>query len=195
MSDTTAAAPPAWIVNGIDFRNMFWVVAAIAVMVIAILAENEWLLRFVHVVTGVLLTGADILLGFLIGPVLRRLDFETRRNFTLRLLPKTLFVMSTLGVLAPTSGWYLAVQTGYLEIAFPEFGWVVAALVIATILGVQGLFILLPANVRAYLEMRKDKPDPARVGRIMRVYFLTTASQGVMQVCIVVIMVKFATGL
>jgi hypothetical protein len=43
--------------------------------------------------------------------------------------------------------------------------------------------------------MRKDAPNVERVTRIMRRYFLAIASQGVMQLLIVVIMVKFATGL
>ena len=84
---------------------------------------------------------------------------------------------------------------GYLEFGFPQFWWVVAALVVAAILAVQGLFILLPSNLRVYLEMRKDQPDVQKVTRIMRLYFFTTASQGIMQVLIIIIMVKFVTGL
>ena len=193
--DTITTAPPFWIWEGIDFRNLIWVAIAFGVMIFAIVTSHDWLLRFVHVSTGVLLTGADILLGFLIGPVIRRLSFEARRGFTLGMLPKTLFIMTTLGIIAPTSGWYLAVHLGYLDFGFPEFWWVVAALAIAAILGIQGLLILLPANIRTYLEMRKPEPDHEKVGRIMRTYFYTTASQGVMQICIVVIMAKFATGL
>ena len=70
----TAAATDAgttrswWIVEGIDFRNLGWVFLALGVMVYAIAGDWPWLLRFVHVASGVLLTGADILLGFLIGP-------------------------------------------------------------------------------------------------------------------------------
>lgn len=194
-SEVALNAPSRFIVNGIDSRNTFWVALALGIMIFAIIWDNAWLLRFVHIVSGVLLTGADILLGFLIGPILRSLSFETRRSFTLKMLPKTLFILFTLGVVAPTSGWFLAVQFGYLDLGFPEFWWVVAALVIAAILGVQGLVILLPTNVRVYLEIRKDQPDPARVARLMRTYFVTTASQGIMQILIIVIMVKFATGI
>lgn len=184
-----------WVVAGIDFRNLIWVVIALGVMVAAIVSGDDWLLRYVHVASSVLLTGADILLGFLIGPIIRRLDFEARRSFTLGLLPKTLFIMTTLGIMAPTSGWYLAVHLGYLDFGYPEFWWVIAALVIAGILGVQGLAILLPANILIYLEMRKNRPESERLARTLRLYFVTIASQGVMQVLIVIIMVKFATGL
>jgi hypothetical protein len=184
-----------WVVAGIDFRNLIWVAIALGIMVAAIVSGDDLLLRYVHVASGVLLTGADILLGFLIGPIIRRLDFDARRSFTLKLLPKTLFIMTTLGIIAPTSGWYLADHLGYTELAYPEFWWVIAALVIAAILGVQGLAILTPSNIMIYLEMRKERPDIDRTARIMKLYFVTMASQGVMQVLIVFIMVQFATGI
>ncbi len=187
--------PSRWIWEGIDFRNLFWVFLALGVMVVAIIWGNDWFLRYLHVASGILLTGADILFGFVVGPVVRAMPFEARRSFSLNMLPKTLFIMQTLGIMAPTSGWFLAVRMGYIDLGYPEFWWVIAALVISTILAIQGLGILLPSNLRAYLEMRKENPDPEKARRIMRVYFVTLASQGIFQVLIVVIMVKFATGL
>ena len=195
MRSSVAVAEPFWMVAGIDFRNLIWVALALAIMVAAIVSGHEWSLRYVHIASGVLLTGADILMGFLIGPVVRKLKFEARREFTLKLLPKTLFIMTPLGIIAPTSGWYLAVHHGYHELGYPEFWWVGAALAITAVLFVQGLAILLPSNIICYLEMRKDPPDYERVGRIMRRYFYAIALQGVMQIMIIVVMVKFATGI
>ena len=199
MDSTTAtqSVPTSpWIVQGIDFRNLFWVALAFAAMIVAINTPGyDWPLRFVHVTSGVLLTGADIIMGFLIGPTLRKLTFEARRTFTLNLLPKTLFILTPLGIMAPTSGWYYAERLGYTQLDFPDYWWIVGALAVSAVLAIQGLFILLPSNIRAYLEMRKDQPDMAKVGRIMRLYFLTVASQGLMQVFIVTIMVKMSGGL
>jgi hypothetical protein len=199
MDSTTPAAESAssssWIIEGLDFRNLGWVALALGVMVAAIkLDAYDWPLRFVHVASGVLLTGADVILGFLVGPTLRRLDFALRRQFTLKLLPKTLFVMTPLGIIAPTSGYYYAERLGYMDVGYPEFYWIVGALVVSLILAIQGIFILLPTNIRAYLEMRKATPDMAKVTRMMGMYFYVTASQGVMQVLIVTIMVKMAGG-
>jgi hypothetical protein len=191
-----SASRSSWIVQGIDFRNLFWVALLFGAMIWAILIpEYDWPLRFIHVASGVLLTGADIIMGFLIGPTLRMLTFDARRTFTLKLLPKTLFIFTPLGIVAPTSGWYYAERLGYTVMDYPDYWWIVGALVVSAILAVQGLFILLPSNIRAYLEMRKEQPDPAKVGRIMRTYFYTVASQGVMQILIVTIMVKMAGGL
>ena len=190
-----AERQPFYLIAGLDFRNLIWVAMALGLMVFAIVWQDEWLLRYVHVASGVLLTGADILFGFVVGPVVRRLPFEARRAFALRLLPKTLVIMQTIGIMAPTSGWFLAVQYGYLELDYPAFWWVIAALAVATLLAFLGLGIVLPCNVRAYLEMRKENPDPARVQSILRIYFLALACLGVLQVVIVAIMVQFATGL
>ncbi len=194
---TTASAPTsAWIWEGIDFRNLFWVAIGLGLMVVAInVTQYEWPLRFVHVASGVLLTGADILMGFVIGPTLRKLDFETRRRFTQNLLPKTLFIFTPLGIVAPTSGYYYASRLGYMDLGYPEFYWILAALAVSAVLAIQGLFILLPTNVRAYLETRKPEPDHAKITRMMRLYFVVVASQGLMQVAIVTIMVHMAIGL
>ncbi len=183
-----------WMWEGIDFRNLLWVFLALGVMIAAILWGNDWALRYVHVASGILLTGADILFGFVVGPVIRSLSFDARRAFSLKMLPKTLFIMNTLGIMAPTSGWFLAVRMGYLDLGYPELWWVVGALPISAIRALQGLGLLLPANLRAYLEFRKETPDPERIKRYMRTYFMTLGSQGIFQVLIVVIMVKFATG-
>jgi hypothetical protein len=181
--------------TAIDWRNLIWVGLALAVMVVAIIVNDLWFLNFVHVFTGLLWTGIDLLLGFVIGPILRRLEFPVRRAITMRLMPRLLFILPTLAVIAPTAGWFMAVDQGYLELAFPELWWLIAALAITTILSVQGVFVLLPTNVMVYLEMRKPAPDGERIGRLRRRYVRVVAFQGSMQIVIILIMARFATGL
>ena len=118
----------------IDWRNLIWVAASLGIMVAAILSTNAWFLSFVHVVTGLLWTGIDLFMGFVIGPIMRRVSFPVRQAITTRLMPRMMFIMPTLAIIAPTAGWFLAVQYGYLELAFPELWWLIAALVITTIL-------------------------------------------------------------
>lgn len=60
---------------------------------------------------------------------------------------------------------------------------------------IQGLGYLLPTNLRVCFELQKPQPDGAKVGRLMAGYFYVVASQGVMQVAIIVIMAKFVTGI
>lgn len=179
----------------IDWRNLIWAGLAIAIMIVAILSEDLWFLNFVHVITGLLWTGIDLFMGFVIGPIMRRVSFSTRQAIITRLMPRMMFIMPTLAIIAPTAGWFLADIYGYLELEFPELWWLIAALVITTILSIQGIAILLPTNILVYLEMRKPEPDGERIGRLMRRYVRVVAFQGIMQVAIIVIMARFATGL
>jgi hypothetical protein len=144
---------------------------------------------------GVLWTGIDLFLGFVLGPIMRRLPFETRRSIISALIPRTMILMPTLAIITGTAGWFLARRLGYLELGYPEFYWVVAALVIITILTVQGLGILTPTNILVYLEMQKPNPDGEKIGRWMKTYVRVVAFQGLMQVAIIVVMARFGAGL
>jgi hypothetical protein len=179
----------------IRWGNLAWVAAAVVVMVVAIALEDIWLLDFVHVFSSVVWTGVDVFMGFVLGPVLRRVDPTARRAIVGRLMPRTLFLMPTLALVSTTTGWFLAEQEGFLDLEYPELWWLVAALAIAGLLTVQGLAVLLPVNLRIYRELRERAPDLAKINRLTRLYIAVVASQGVMQVLIVLVMARFATGL
>lgn len=179
----------------VNLGNLWWVAAAFAVMLAAVLGGNIWFLNFVHVFAGLLWTGIDLFMGFVLGPILRQLDLPTRRAVILRLMPRMLFLMPTLAVVTGTAGWSLADRLGFFGLPFPEKAWVVAALALIALLTIQGLGILLPTNLRVCFEMRKDQPDLARIGRWMRRYLRVVALQGAMQVAIILVMARFVTGL
>jgi len=168
---------------------------AIAVMIAAIVADNLWLLDFIHVFSSLLWTGVDLFMGFVLGPILRRVDLPVRREIVRRLTPRTLFLMPTVSIISGTSGWYLAVKLGYTGLDWPAYGWVAAALTLVALMTVQGLGFLTPVNVYVCLELNKPKPDMAKIGRWMRRYFYAVAFQGLMQVAIIVVMARFRTGL
>jgi hypothetical protein len=188
-------APAAAIGAPINLFNFAWAGLAAAVLAAAIVVGDLWLLNFLHVIAGALWTGIDLFMGFVLGPILRAAPFEARRAIITRLTPKTLFIMPTLSITTGTSGWFLARQLGFLDLAYPQFWWVAAALAIVTILTVQGLGYLLPTNLRVYRELRKANPDGAKIGALMSRYFYVVAFQGAMQVAIIVVMARFATGL
>jgi len=191
----TAVAIADQPVPTIQWSNLWWVAASAVITVVVVQSHDFWLLNFVHVLSGLMWTGIDLFMGFVIGPIMRRLDPAARRAFTMRLMPRMLFIMPTLAAVASTAGWFLAVQRGYLDLPFPALWWVIAALLIVTILTIQGFAILLPTNIRVYLELRGGEPDMAKIGRLMRLYIVVVASQGVMQIGIIVVMARFATGL
>jgi hypothetical protein len=167
---------------------------ALALMIAAILSPSLWLLDFVHVMAGALWTGIDLFMGFVIGPVLRRVSLDTRRAMIAGIIPRTLILMPTLSTVTSTAGWFLAVRLGFLDLSYPQFWWVVAALAIVTVLTVQGLGYLLPMNLKLYFEILKPAPDNDKLKRWMRGYVFVVAVQGSMQVAIIVVMARFATG-
>jgi len=193
LADTITAQP---VRTAAPLRAWYLVAAAaaFAVMTAAILGSSLWFLNFVHVMTGSLWTGIDLFMGFVIGPIMRSVSFETRRVIIAGLIPRTLILMPTLSIITSTAGWFLAVRMGFLDFGYPEFWWVIAALAIVTVLTVQGLGYLLPTNLRLYFEVQKAQPDAQKTARWMKTYVRVVAVQGTMQVAIIVVMARFATG-
>jgi hypothetical protein len=194
LTQTTLAAPGTPVAAPLRFWYLAAAATAVAVMIAAILGESLWFLNFIHVMSGALWTGIDLFMGFVIGPVLRRVSLDTRRAMIAGIIPRTLVLMPTLSVITSTAGWFLAVRMGYLDLGYPQFGWVIAALAIVSVLTVQGLGILLPMNLRLYFEIMKSAPDHDKLKRWMRIYVRVVAMQGCMQVAIIAVMARFATG-
>ena len=190
-----ASTADADVAAGIRLANLAWVVLALAAMAAVIERGDLWALDFTHVLAGLLWTGIDLFMGFVIGPVLRRLPLAGRRAIVCRLMPKMLFLMPTLSIVTGTTGYVLAARMGFLDLAYPAFGWVMAALVIIAVLTVQGLGILLPTNLLVYFEIRKPTPNTTLVDRLMRGYVRVVALQGIFQVAIIAVMARFTTGI
>jgi hypothetical protein len=194
MASSALAAPPATVPSPLRPAYIAAAALAFALMTAAILSPSLWFLDFVHVMSGALWTGIDLFMGFVIGPVLRMVSLDTRRAMIAGIIPRTLILMPTLSTVTSTAGWFLAVRMGFLDVGYPQFWWVIAALAIVTVLTVQGLGYLLPMNLKLYFEILKPAPDPDKLKRWMRTYVRVVAVQGVMQVAIIVVMARFATG-
>jgi hypothetical protein len=179
----------------IRWHYLWWALVALAAMVGVIAIGNLWLLDFIHVFSGLLWTGIDLFMGFVLGPILRRVDIAVRAAVAQRLTPRTLFLMPALSIIAGTTGWFLAVRLGYTELAWPAFGWIAAALILVTLMTIQGVGFLLPVNLRVCLELQKPSPDLGRVKMLMQWYFYAVAMQGVMQIAIIVVMARMRTGI
>ncbi|MGA2493978.1 MAG: hypothetical protein ABSF67_13640 [Roseiarcus sp.] len=52
-----------------------------------------------------------------------------------------------------------------------------------------------PINLRVYLELRRPNPNGPKIGALMSRYFYVAAIQGTLQVLIIVVMARFATGI
>ena len=187
-----AAATPEGLIR---WRYLPWALAALAVMVAVIAAGNIWFLDFVHVFSSLLWIGIDLFMGFVLGPILRRVDLSVRREIVRRLTPRTLFLMPTVSIISGTTGWFLAVALGYTALDWPAYWWVATALILVTLMTVQGLGFLTPVNVYVCLQLQKPEPDMNKISFWMRWYFYAVALQGLMQVAIIVVMTRFRAGI
>jgi hypothetical protein len=175
-------------------REMTWWVLVLPVaMVLAVMRHQVYWLDYTHVMAGALWTGADLLLGFIVGPVLRRLEPAARTAAIRFLVPRTLLYMPAVALTTGTAGWYLANWFGYWPNS-PERSWVLAALAITTVLAVQGLGVILPNNLRILRELAKPAPDTAHIARLNRVNLVLAGVQGLLQVAIILVMAHLAVA-
>ena len=99
MTDIMQNEPPR-----ISLRTNIWVVIPIGALIVAILSANLLLLNYVHVFIAVLLTGTDIFMAFLLGPVLQNVSLSTRKEVISWLMPKMVFYMPTVELLQQQLG-------------------------------------------------------------------------------------------
>jgi len=83
----------------IRWRYLWLALSAVGVMIAAIVAGNFWFLNFVHVFSSLLWTGIDLFMGFVLGPIMRRVELPVRREVMRRLTPRTLFLMPTVSII------------------------------------------------------------------------------------------------
>jgi uncharacterized membrane protein len=178
----------------ISLRANLWIVIPIGALVAAILTANLFLLNYVHIFSSILWTGTDIFMAFLLGPMLRNVSLSTRREVVSWLMPKMVFFMPTVSAVTTTAGYFLASKMGLVTLSPPTVYWLIAVLVIVTVMMVQGLGILLPTNLRVYFELRKGNPDMPKIQKLMKKYVRVVAIQSALQFTIIFIMAEFATG-
>jgi hypothetical protein len=70
-----------------------------------------------------------------------------------------------------------------------------AALVLVTLMTIQGLGFLTPVNVFVCMELQKANPNMKKIAAWMQRYFYVVAMQGIMQVAMIVVMTRFRSGI
>jgi hypothetical protein len=192
--EAPSAAPPAD-----DFqivpRAGLPLVAIVLGLLIAGIAVNElWPLTFLHVVGGASWTIIDLFLGFVLGPIIGKMSIPARIEFTKRLMPKMVLLMPTVVTVTLAAGWQLGVHTGTVDSSFDLHGWVVASYIVVGVMAVIALGLLEPANIAVLVELKKPKPNPAVIEKLMKRFIYAAGATGLMQVATLVIMTKLASS-
>jgi hypothetical protein len=160
------------------------------VLLLAALGLNSlFLLDYTHVITGGTWTGFDIYSGVVLSRILRSLDIPARVEVAKRLTPTTFFVIPSLAATAITSGIYLAQTEGKFNLADP---WIIAAGIVVLVLTAQGFGVFLPNGLRIFLELAKTEPDRNLISKLTLRNVRLSASQGVFQIALILIMAHLA---
>jgi len=171
------------------------IVGVVLAATIAGIAVNEqWPLEFLHVVAGAGWTVVDLFLGFVLGPILGKLSIPARIEMTKKLMPKMVLLMPTLVVVTLSAGWQLANHLGTVDSSYALHGWVVASFIVVGAMAVIALGLLEPANIAVLVELKKRRPNPAVIEKLMKRFIYTAGATGLMQVATLVIMTKLASG-
>ena len=166
---------------------------ALTLLVVGISSNREWPLDFLHVFFGGLWTGADLFAGFLIGPIVRRLDPPVRRAFMQRYMPRMIVLMPTLAVVTLVAGWQLARHSGLLIEPYPRHWWLVSSFAIVGVMATINFALLLPANLQVLTELRKESPNAELIGRLIGRYARFAALIGCLQIATIVVMSRLST--
>jgi len=185
--------PPIPEFSIVPLRGIPIAAALLVGLIVAIGANNLWALTFFHVGGGGLWTSIDLFLGLIIGPILGRLSVPARIEFTVRFMPKMVVIMPTLVAMTLGAGFQLARHVGNLDANYPHHGWLVASYIIVGAMAVIALGLLEPANLAVLFELKKPRPNPERIGRLMKVFVYTAGITGIMQIATILIMTFLAS--
>ncbi len=172
------------------------VIAAVvmAALIAAIAVNKLWPLEFFHVAGGAGWTIVDLFLGLILGPIIGRMSIPARVEFTTKLMPKMVIIMPILVTATLASGWQLSTFLGTNLSSNPLHGWVVASMIVVGVMAVLALGLLEPANIAVLFELKKPRPDPTVIERLMKRFIYCAGILGLMQVATLVIMTKLASG-
>jgi hypothetical protein len=162
-------------------------------LIVAIAVNSMWPLVFFHVAFGAGWTIIDLLVGLVIGPIIGTLSVPARIEFTVKFMPKMVVLMPTVVTATLVAGWQLSTKMGTNLTSYYNHGWVVASFIVVGIMGIIALGLLEPANIAVLTELKKPRPNPAVIERLMKRFVYSAGVIGVMQVATLVIMTKLAS--
>jgi hypothetical protein len=190
------APPPA--VEIPDFEivpraGLVFAALAVAAIVVFIAIDKLWPLVFLHVSFGAAWTIIDLFLGFVLGPIMGAMSPPARVQFITRLMPKMLVIMPIVVSVTLAIGWQLASHMGTVLNIYPHHSWIIASFIVVGVMSVLALGLLEPANIAVLIELKKRRPRPEVIERLMKRFMYCAGVLGAMQVATLVIMTRLAS--
>jgi hypothetical protein len=196
--EVAAGHPPAGIevpeFEVVPRKGLIIVAVAMVLLIVAIAVNKLWPLTFLHVAGGAAWTIIDLFLGLVLGPIMGRMSVPARIEFNTRLMPKMVLIMPTVVAMTLAAGWQLSSKMGTNLTGYPQHGWVVASMIVVGVMSVLALGLLEPANIAVLIELKKRRPNPAVIEKLMKRFIYCAGILGLMQVATLVIMTKLASS-
>jgi hypothetical protein len=194
--DTAHSGPPFAIPDFDIVPRVGLVLAGIILvaLIVVVATGGLWALEFMHVVFGAGWTVIDLFLGFIIGPILGSLSIPARIEFTTKFMPKMVVLMPAIVTATLVAGWQLSTKLGTNLTTYPQHGWVVASMIVVGVMAIVALGLLEPANIAVLVELKKPRPNPAVIERLMKRFIYAAGITGIMQIATFVIMTKLASS-
>lgn len=166
----------------------------IVALIVVVATGGLWPLEFMHVVFGAGWTVIDLFVGFIIGPILGTLSIPARIEFSTRFMPKMVVLMPAIVTATLVAGWQLSTKLGTNLTSYHDHAWVVASMIVVGVMSIVALGLLEPANIAVLIELKKPRPNPAVIERLMKRFVYASGITGLMQVATFVIMTKLASS-
>jgi hypothetical protein len=194
LADAPPVAPPRPDFQIVPRAGLPIVALVLGLLIAGIAVNTAWPLQFLHVVGGAAWTVIDLFLGFVLGPIIGRMSIPSRVEFTTRLMPKMVLLMPTVVTVTLAAGWQLGTKLGTVQSNYYLHGWVLASYIVVGVMAVIALGLLEPANIAVLVELKKPRPRPEVIERLMKRFIYTAGATGLMQVATFVIMTRLAAG-
>ena len=175
-------------------QGLVIVAIAMVLLIVAIAVNKLWPLTFLHVAGGAAWTIIDLFLGLVLGPIIGRMSIPARIEFTTKLMPKMVVLMPVVVSMTLAAGWQLASHLGTVSTAYPQHGWLVASMIVVGVMAVLALGLLEPANIAVLFELKKPRPNPEVIERLMKRFMYCAGVLGAMQIATLVIMTKLGSS-
>lgn len=193
-AEAPPAAPPSVDFEIVPRAGLPIVAIVLGLLIAGIAVDKLWPITFLHVVGGATWTIIDLFLGFVIGPILGTMSIPARIELTKRLMPKMVLIMPTAVTVTLAAGWQLGIHMGTVQSGFDLHGWVVASYIVVGVMAVIALGLLEPANVAVLVELKKPRPNPQVIEKLMKRFIYTAGATGLLQVATFVIMTRLAAS-
>jgi len=136
-------------------------------------------------------TGIDLFMGLVMSRILRSLDPGSRAQLIMRLTPLMLLFMPSIAAVATTAGVYLASWLGIFKLSNPI---ILATGGVVLVLIAQGFGIIMPNEVRIFLEIRRGARDREKINRLGMRNIYVGGSQVIFQIVVIFLMAKLTVG-